>query len=68
MAARTIEPVIGAPMCAFGNHKCRLYSSIFTIKAIMPANHRKVLLQEFASGLDQCWVSKMFSDPVIFCK
>lgn len=67
-AARTIDPAIGASTWAFGNHKCKPYRGIFTIKAIMHANHRRELLQEFASGLEQCWVIKMFSDPVMFCK
>lgn len=62
-----MEPAIGASTCAFGNHRCRPYSGIFTIKAIMHANHRKGLPQEFVSGSDQYWVSRMFSDPEMFC-
>lgn len=39
IAARTIEPAIGASTCAFGSHRCRPYRGIFTIKASIQANH-----------------------------
>lgn len=49
-AASTMEPAIGASTCAFGSHKWRPYRGIFTIKAIMHANHRKTLDQELGRG------------------
>lgn len=38
------------------------------MKAIMHANHNRELLQESVKGLDQCWMSRMLSDPMMFCK
>lgn len=35
MAASTIDPAIGASTWALGNHRCRPYRGIFTMKAIM---------------------------------
>lgn len=34
----------------------------------MHANHRRELLQESVSGLDQCWIRRIFKDPRIFCR
>lgn len=45
-----MDPAIGASTCAFGSQRCRPYSGIFTINAIMHANHRKILLQEGDRG------------------
>lgn len=64
--ARTMDPAIGAPTFAFGNHRCRLYSAVFTIKAIVHANHRKILLQEVGSGWIQYSVSTKFKETVRF--
>lgn len=66
MAARTIDPAIGASTCAFGSQRCRPYSGIFTINAIMHASHRKALLQEGDSGWSQYVESRKFSVPVMF--
>ena len=41
IAARTIEPAMGASTWALGSQRCRPYSGIFTIKAIIHANQKK---------------------------
>lgn len=40
MAASTIDPAIGASTWALGNHKWRPYRGIFTMNAVIYANHR----------------------------
>lgn len=45
MAARSIDPAMGASTCALGNQKWRPYRGIFTIKAVMHTNHMKTLDQ-----------------------
>lgn len=52
-AARTIEPAIGASTWALGSHRWRPYSGIFTMKAIMHANHMNTLDQELGIGCAQ---------------
>lgn len=39
IAARLIEPAIGASMWAFGSHRWTPYSGILIINAIMKASH-----------------------------
>lgn len=68
MAARTIEPAIGASTCALGSHRCSPYRGIFTMKAIMHASHRMVSLHEVFRGSDQYWARSIFSEPVEFCR
>lgn len=46
MAARTIEPAIGASTWAFGSQRCSPYSGIFTIKASKHANHKRLFVHE----------------------
>lgn len=58
--------MIGASTWAFGSHRWRLYSDIFTIKAIMHASHRRVVFQEVGSGFSQYCISRKFSEPVRF--
>ena len=53
IAARTIEPAIGASTWALGNQRCKPYSGIFTIKAIMHANHKKKFDHELDKGSTQ---------------
>ena len=53
IAARTIEPAMGASTWALGNQRCRPYSGIFTIKAIMHANHKKTFDHELDKGCTQ---------------
>lgn len=50
MAARTMVPVMEASTCAFGNHGWGTCRGIFTVNAIMHANHRKTFLQEAPGG------------------
>lgn len=45
MAARTIEPAIGASTWAFGNHRWRPYRGIFTMNANINASHKIESLQ-----------------------
>lgn len=66
IAARTMDPAMGASTWAFGSQRWRPYSGIFTIKAIIHANHIKTFDQEFDRGCIQYWRIKKFKDPVIF--
>jgi hypothetical protein len=50
IAARTMEPAIGASTWALGSQRWSPYSGIFTIKAIMHASHMKVLDHELGIG------------------
>lgn len=50
IAASTIEPAIGASTWALGNHKWRPYRGIFTMNAVMNANHRAKLPQTCVDG------------------
>ena len=49
-AARTMEPAMGASTWALGSQRWRPNNGIFTIKAIMHANHMKTFDQEL--GID----------------
>lgn len=40
IAARTIDPAIGASTCAFGNHKCTENIGSFTKNPIIISNHK----------------------------
>ncbi len=53
IAARTIEPAIGASTWALGSQRWSPYNGIFTMKAIMHANHKKTLDQELGTGCAQ---------------
>lgn len=66
MAARTMEPAIGASTWAFGNQRWRPYSGIFTIKAIIHASHINTFDQELGIGCTQYWSIKKFRDPTVF--
>ena len=50
IAARTMEPAIGASTWALGSQRWGPYSGIFTMKAIMHASHMKVLDHELGIG------------------
>lgn len=50
MAARTIEPAIGASTWAFGSHKWRPYRGIFTMNASINASHKRELPQIWVNG------------------
>lgn len=39
MAAKIIEPAIGASTWAFGSHRCTPYNGILTMNAIIKASH-----------------------------
>ena len=52
-AASTIEPAIGASTWAFGSQRWSPYRGIFTMKAMMHANHIKMFDQELDNGWDQ---------------
>lgn len=43
MAAKIIDPAIGASTWAFGNHKWTPYNGILMRNAIMHASHRMLL-------------------------
>lgn len=46
IAANTIEPAMGASTWAFGSHRWRPYRGILTIKAIIHANHKMLLVHD----------------------
>lgn len=50
IAARTIEPAMGASTWALGSQRWRPYNGIFTINAIIHANHMKTFDQELGRG------------------
>lgn len=43
IAARIIDPAIGASTCAFGNHKCTMNSGNFTINPPIVSIHARVI-------------------------
>lgn len=65
-AASTMDPAIGASTWALGSHRCRPYNGIFTMNAIIHANHISVLVQELAMGLAQYCSSIRLRVPIIF--
>lgn len=65
-AARTIDPAIGASTCALGSQRCRPYSGIFTMNAVMHASHMKVLDQVVDIGSFQYCMIRKFRDPEVF--
>ena len=66
IAARTMEPTIGASTWALGSQRWRPYSGIFTMKAIMHANHIKTFDQELDIGCTHNWSIRKFRDPTVF--
>jgi len=61
IAARIMEPAIGASTWAFGNHKWNPYIGIFIVKAIKQNNHHRevnirgkvfISFDRFISGMD----------------
>lgn len=63
MAAKTIDPAIGASTWALGSHRWKPYNGIFTINAIMHASH-KMLLDQVKGKLDGWYVETIkFKDP-----
>lgn len=65
-AARTIDPAIGASTCALGSQRCRPYSGIFTMNAIIHASHIKMFDQVVDIGLFQYCIIRKFRDPEVF--
>lgn len=59
---------MGASTCALGSHRCRPYSGIFTMNAIIHASHRKILLQVLDKGSAQYVASRKFREPIMFCR
>lgn len=51
MAARIMDPAIGASTWAFGSHKWTPYRGILIMKAIMHANHRMLLAHVWFKGV-----------------
>ena len=66
IAARTMEPAMGASTWALGSQRWRPYSGIFTMKAIIHASHMKMLDQELDIGCTQYWSIRKFRDPTVF--
>lgn len=65
-AARTMDPAIGASTWALGNHRCSPYSGIFTMKAIIHANHMKTLDHVLVSMFVQYCIIRKFREPTMF--
>lgn len=66
MAARIMDPAIGASTWAFGSHKWTPYSGILIMKAIIHASHRMLLAHVWFIGV---WFSDMrmkFNVPIEF--
>lgn len=66
MAAKIIDPAIGASTWAFGSHRWTPYKGILIINAIMHASHKMLLDHEEST---ECVVrdrSKKFSVPIEF--
>lgn len=66
MAARIIEPAIGASTWAFGSHRWTPYRGILIIKAIMHANHRMLFDHVWLIGEWLNDISMKFRVPVEF--
>ena len=65
-AARTMEPAIGASTWALGSHRCSPYSGIFTMKAIIHANHMRVFDHVSVSVFAQYCKIRKFREPMVF--
>ena len=57
---------MGASTWALGSHRWRPYRGIFTMNAIIHANHRRVLDQELGRGWAQSWIIRKFNVPILF--
>lgn len=66
IAARIIDPAIGASTCALGSHKWTPYSGILIINAIIHANHRILLDHVWSRGVKVSGNSMKFNVPFIF--
>lgn len=51
MAARIMEPAIGASTWAFGSHRWTPYKGILIMKAIIHASHRMLLAHVWLMGI-----------------
>ena len=66
MAARIMDPAIGASTWAFGSHKWTTYSGILIMKAIMHASHRMLLAHVWFIGVWFSDIRMKFNVPVEF--
>lgn len=66
MAARTMDPAIGASTWAFGSHRWTPYSGILIINAIMHASHRILLVHVCCNVVGLRENSIKFNVPVKF--
>lgn len=67
IAARIMDPAIGASTWALGSHRCTPYSGILIMKAIIQANHRILLDHVRSIGEEPIIINIKFSVPVEFC-
>lgn len=58
--------VISISTHAFGSQRCRSYSGMFTMNAIMQTSHRKILDQESDTVWTQSWVNREFNELTAF--
>lgn len=66
MAAKIIDPAIGASTWAFGSHRCTPYNGILIINAIMHASHRILLVHVVFSVVVLSGNRRKFNEPVRF--
>ncbi len=66
MAARIIDPAIGASTWALGSHRCTPYRGILTMKAMIQASHRVLLDHVWLIGGEFSVIRMKFNVPVEF--
>lgn len=66
IAARIIDPAIGASTWAFGSHKCTPYSGILIMNAIIQANHRMSFDHVWFMGEEFSGIKMKFRVPIRF--
>lgn len=65
MAAKIIDPAIGASTCAFGNHKCKPYSGILIMKAVSAASSHIEFVHVFFNIVGLSCIVRMESEFVL---
>lgn len=63
IAARIIDPAMGASTWALGSHKWTPYKGILTMKAMMQANHRMLLDHVWLIGKELSVIRIRFNVP-----
>lgn len=66
IAARIIDPAMGASTWALGSHRWTPYRGILTMNAIIQASHRMLLDHVWLIGEESSVIMVKFSVPIIF--